>query len=114
MINEEEAAVIRWIYTEYLNGTSISAISRMLIGRGYKLRTSFSRKAILNYLSNVFYIGTHIYPAVYSGTGKDETVENDHAAIIDKNTFEKARVLREKSLVLRHRAIETMKQKEGK
>lgn len=90
VINEEEAAVIRMIYEDYLNAMTISDISRKLVALGYSRRGSFSRKAILNYLSNIFYTGTRIYPAAYSGTGKDETVENDHAAIIDKETFRKA------------------------
>lgn len=90
VINEEEAAVIRMIYDDYLNAMTISDISRKLVALGYNRRGSFSRKAILNYLSNIFYTGTRIYPAAYSGTGKDETLENDHAAIIDKETFNKA------------------------
>lgn len=89
-INEEEAAIIRMIYEDYLNAMIISDIFRKLVAFGYSRRGSFSRKAILNYLSNIFYTGTRIYPATYSGTGKDETVENDHAAIIDKETFRKA------------------------
>ena len=113
MINESEAEVIRGIYKDYLAGVSISDIARNLINQGLVLRKTFSRKSILNYLSNVFYTGTRIYPAAYSGTGKEETVENDHPAIIDKDTFEKVRILREKSLELRYRAMETMKKKKG-
>ena len=112
-INESEAEVIRGIYKDYLAGVSISDIARNLINQGLVLRKTFSRKSILNYLSNVFYTGTRIYPAAYSGTGKEETVENDHPAIIDKDTFEKVRILREKSLELRYRAMETMKKKKG-
>ncbi|MEE5993591.1 MAG: recombinase family protein [Oscillospiraceae bacterium] len=113
VINESEAEVIRGIYKDYLAGVSISDIARNLINQGLVLRKTFSRKSILNYLSNVFYTGTRIYPAAYSGTGKEETVENDHPAIIDKDTFEKVRILREKSLELRYRAMETMKKKKG-
>ncbi|MCM1230293.1 MAG: recombinase family protein [Ruminococcus flavefaciens] len=90
MINEEEAAVIRMIYEDYLNSMTISDISKKLVALGYSRRGSFSHKTILNYLSNIFYTGTRIYPAAYSGTGKDEIVENDHTAIIDKETFRKA------------------------
>ena len=51
---------------------------------------------VLYILSNPFYNGTRIYPAAYSGTGKEEIAENDHAAIISKDVFEQARERREK------------------
>lgn len=92
IINETEAVAVRIVYTDYLNGMSISDISRKMESLGYhSKRGKFSRKLILYLLSNPFYIGTRTYPAVYSGTGKDETVKNDHAAIIDTDTFEKAK-----------------------
>lgn len=102
------------VFADYLNGMSISEISRKMENLGYhSKRGKFSRKLILYLLSNPFYIGTRIYPAAYSGTGKEEIVENAHAAIIDREIFEKARILREKSLEIRKKAIETIK-KEGK
>ena len=92
IINETEAVAVRIVYTDYLNGMSISDISRKMESLGYhSKRGKFSRKLILYLLSNPFYIGTRTYPAAYSGTGKDEIVENDHAAIIDTDTFEKAK-----------------------
>ncbi len=113
VINEEEAAAIQMVYADYLSGISISDISRKMESLGYhSKRGKFSRKMILYLLSNPFYIGTHIYPAAYSGTGKEEIAENDHPAIIDKETFEKAKVLREKSLSLRRKAMETARRKE--
>ena len=113
VINEVEADVIRSVYDDYLNGMSISAISRKNEALGHhSKRGRFSNRFILYLLSNPFYIGTRTYPAAYSGTGKEETVENDHPGIIDKETFEKARVLREKSLELRHRAMEKIKKRD--
>ena len=50
---------------------------------------------VLYLLSNPFYTGTRIYPAAYSGTGKEEIVKNDHDAIISEEQFEKARERRE-------------------
>ena len=115
VINENEAAVIRSVYADYLSGMSISDISRKNEAAGHKSkRGSFSRGFVLYLLKTPFYIGTRTYPAAYSGTGQDEIVENDHPAIIDRETFEKAKALRERSVALRHRAIETMKKKEGK
>lgn len=115
VINESEAAVIRTVYDDYLSGMTISDISRKNEALGHhSKRGSFSRKFVLYLLSNPFYTGSRTYPAAYSGTGKDETVENDHEAIIDRSTFEKARILREKSLELRHKAIGTMKNREDK
>lgn len=96
IINEEEATAIRMVYEDYLNGVSISDISRKMESLGYhSKRGKFSRKLVLYLLSNPFYIGTRIYPAAYSGTGKDEIIENDHIAIISKEQFEKARERRE-------------------
>ena len=96
IICEEEAEAVRMIYEDYLNGVTISEISRKMERLGYQTsRGKFSRKTVLNYLSNVFYIGTRIYPAAYSGTRKDEIAENDHPAIITREQFEKARKRRE-------------------
>ena len=112
VINEQEAAVIRSVYSDYLAGTSISEISRKNESLGHhSKRGRFSRKFILYLLSNPFYTGERTYPAAYSGTGQDEIAKNDHPAIVDEQTFEKAKVLREKSLTLRHKAMETARKK---
>lgn len=97
IINEVEAETIRMVYDDYLNDMSISEISRKMESLGYRnKRGRFSRKMVLYILSNPFYNGTRIYPAAYSGTGKEEIAENDHAAIISKDVFEQARERREK------------------
>lgn len=102
IINEQEAKAIRMVYDDYLNGMTISEISRKMESLGYhSKRGKFSRRMVLYILSNPFYTGTRIYPAVYSGTGKEEIIENDHAAIISKEVFEQARERREK-YVKRH------------
>ena len=102
IINELEAKAVRMIYDEYLNGTTISEISRQMESLCYhRKRGKFSRKMVLYILSNLFYTGTRIYPAAYSGTGKEEIIENDHAAIISKDVFEQAQERREK-YVKRH------------
>lgn len=112
VINEKEAAVIRTVYDDYLAGMSISDISRKNESLGHhSKRGKFSRKFILYLLSNPFYIGTRTYPAAYSGTGQDEIVEHDHDGIIDRKTFEKAKILREKSMTLRRKAMETARKK---
>lgn len=99
VVNEVEAVAVRIVFADYLNGMSISDISRKMEHLGYRSkRGKFSRKLILYLLSNPFYIGTRVYPAAYSGTGKEEIVENDHAAVIDRDTFEKAQILRENRL----------------
>ena len=96
IICEEEAEAVRMVYEDYLNEMTISDISRKMESLGYHgKRTGFSRKMVLYLLSNPFYIGTRIYPAAYSGTGKDEIVENDHPAIVTREQFEKARERRE-------------------
>ncbi|HAJ96750.1 MAG TPA: recombinase [Ruminococcus sp.] len=96
VINEEEAEAVRMVYEDYLNEMTISDISRKMENLGYhSKRGRFSRKLVLYLLSNPFYTGTRIYPAAYSGTGKEETVRNDHDAIITEEQFEKARERRE-------------------
>lgn len=111
-VNETEAAVIRTVYNDYLAGMSISDISRKNESLGHhSKRGGFSRKFILYLLSNPFYTGVRTYPAAYSGTGQDETVEHDHDGIIDRETFEKVKILREKSMTLRRKAMETARKK---
>ena len=96
IINEEEAKAVRMVCEDYLNNMSISDISRKMESLGYKSkRGKFSRKIVLYILSNPFYKGTRIYPAAYSGTGKEEVVENDHPAIISAEEYEKIRERRE-------------------
>ena len=96
-IDETESKAVRMVYEDYLNGVSISEISRKMESLGYHSRRGkFSRKMVLYILSNPFYMGTRIYPATYSGTGKEEIIENDHAAVISKAEFEQARERREK------------------
>ena len=96
-INEPEAETVRMVYNYYNSGMTISDISRRMEVVGYKSkRGSFSRKFILYLLKNPFYIGTRIFPASYSGTGKEEIVVDDHEAIVSCEDYEKARERREK------------------
>lgn len=96
VICEPEAEAVRLVFQHYNAGMTISDISRKMEAAGYKtVRGQFSRGTVRHILGNEFYLGRRVYPANYSGTGKEETVENDHPAIISRDDFEKARVRRE-------------------
>lgn len=96
-ISEPEAEGIRLIFEYYNNGTAASEISREMKRLGYKsFRGGFSRDMVMNILSNRFYLGERTYRAEISGTGKEETVIDDHEPIISMEDFKKANERREK------------------
>lgn len=97
VIYEPEAEGVRLVYKLYNDGMTISDISRKMESLGYKSkRGKFTRKIVLYILQNPFYIGTRIFPAHYSGTGKEETVLNDHEPIVTLHAYEQAKERREK------------------
>ena len=57
------------------------------------------------------YSGRRTLAARYSGTGKDEVIENDHDAIIDPELFAKVQELREISWKKQARRLATNKAK---
>ena len=108
---ESEAKAVRMVYDDYISGMTISDISRKMENLGYKsTRGKFTRKMVLYILSNRFYTGERFFPKNYSGTGKDETVLNDHEPIIDMDKFEAAKTRREK-YAERHNNTRNNKQK---
>ncbi|MCH3999347.1 MAG: recombinase family protein [Lachnospiraceae bacterium] len=98
----EEAEVVRRIYREYLSGKSKRSIytdlnkDSIIAANG----ESWSATSISNVLRNVTYTGTMILQKTYSPDFKSHesrpnngeltkyVIENDHEAIIDKETFE--------------------------
>ncbi len=89
-VNPYEAEQVKKIFDWYLSGTSLKAIADRLTEEGYKNRYSSwnSWTSVRNILSNPIYTGQ-----LHFG---DVIVENAHEAIITKEQFESAKILRDK------------------
>jgi site-specific DNA recombinase len=93
LVNEYEAAQVRKIYEWYLDGMSPLKIAARLRSEGYTNRYgSWSERgghiSVLNVLSGEVYLGTLKYGEV--------VVENAHEAIVEREQFERVRVVRSK------------------
>jgi site-specific DNA recombinase len=100
----EEAEVVRRIYRDYLAGNSKRSICTALNKDGIPAANgeTWSSTSISNVLRNVTYTGTLILQKVYSSDFRTRkirpnqgelpkyVIENDHEAIIDKETFQAA------------------------
>lgn len=98
VINEEEAVAIRRIYSDFLNDVPLRHTSRWLKEHGYAWTVTFIRYA----LQNPVYTGDLILQRYFTEnhrthkTLKNEGqlpkyhVHNNHEAIIDRETFDKA------------------------
>lgn len=79
-INENEAAIVRRIFEEYLSGKTLLQIGKGLSEEGiayYKDRTTWSKQAVRRILENAHYTGDKEYPT-----------------IVDRKIFRKANDLR--------------------
>ena len=87
-VNPYEAEQVRKIYEWYLNGESLGGISKRLHEAGYTNRYSSwnSWTSIRNILSNEIYTGQLHFGGVI--------IENAHEAIISKEQFNMAQVIR--------------------
>ena len=75
-IVQEEAAIVKRIFKEYLSGESLSAIARRLTSECvvfFKDKTQWSKNAVCRILDNVHYTGDEDYPR-----------------IIDRDTYQRA------------------------
>ena len=103
----EETAVVRWIFSSYLNGRSLKWIAEALIAKGISPRREpglWTEVGIRYILTNEKYIGDSLCQKSYTrgfpfvrkkncGEQMQYYVENTHPAIIDKEAFEKAQAL---------------------
>lgn len=92
LVNEDEAARVRRIFTRYLEIGSVHALQRELASQGIvsKLRTistgrtsggqPFSRGALFHLLRNQIYLGKIVH--------KDQVFEGAHEGIVDPDQFE--------------------------
>jgi site-specific DNA recombinase len=95
LVNEDEAATVRHIFTRYLEIGSVHALQRELAGQGInsKQRTfstgrtsggqAFSRGALFHLLRNQIYLGKIVH--------KDQVFEGAHDAIVDADLFERVK-----------------------
>ena len=114
----DEAKIVRLVFHLYAEGNSIQTISQKVAAAGY---TSFRGKASTHFISRMLdderYTGRRILLARYSGTGREEVIENDHEPIIDPDLFAKVQVLRaakREKHAGRHFAPATKEVKDGK
>lgn len=91
----EEAEMVRLVYRLYAEGMKITAIRKEIEAAGYaSFRGKVSHRFITRMLDDERYSGRRTLDARYSGTGKDEVIENDHEAIIDPELFARVQELR--------------------
>lgn len=104
VINEEQAEIIRYIFSEFLNGKGTSKIAADLEKQGAITSTGLERRSaayITRVLRNPFYSGTSVYRKQYvpdyleqkhkTNYGEVEKiiVEGKHEPIISKEDFKK-------------------------
>ena len=103
-INEEEASIIKLIFSMYLNGQGGERICNFLNENNYKAPKGkhWSKTSIYGMLENMAYIGTTAYNKRprrgqrYNDKTEWVIVENTHPPIIDKADFEKVQEMRKK------------------
>lgn len=111
----EEAEMIRLVFRLYAKGMKIEHIRREVEAAGYtSFRGKISHKFITRMLDDARYIGRRTLDARYSGTGKDEVIENDHDPIVDMPLWEKVQKLRSVSWQKQARRLATWEEQHGK
>lgn len=111
----EEADAVRFIFKEYLNGSSFVAIAKKLDEKGVKSvngKDRFPPISVRKILENEEYTGCQIYQRTYAPaprklkTNKGELpmyrVDGHHEAIIDPETFEAAQITRKERGLKNH------------
>lgn len=104
IVNEEQAEIVRFIYSEYLNGKGTVSIADELTRREAKTSTgltNWSAAYISRVLRNPFYSGTIVYrksyipdyleqkPKMNYGEVEQVIVEGRHEPIVSKEDFKK-------------------------
>ena len=114
IINEEQAEIVKFIYSEFLNGKGSTTIKYELEQKGYKTPTGLTRWSssyVTRILRNPFYSGTIVYRKSYIpdyleqkakinyGEVEKIVVEGKHEPLVTKEDFEKAqKILNEHSV----------------
>lgn len=81
VVNEQEAVIVREIFTRVSEGEQLTSICRSLNERGLRTKTGaeWTLSSLNKFLSNVRYIGTYVY--------KGEQFPNKIPAIVEENLF---------------------------
>ncbi|MCR5001976.1 MAG: recombinase family protein [Lachnospiraceae bacterium] len=110
VINEEQAKVVRRIFSEYISGKSSTAIAKGLQTDGIPTASGEGRwdcSAVMRILQNEKYKGDALIQKTYTesflthkavknnGELPSYYIEDDHEAIVSKEVFELAQVVRE-------------------
>ena len=107
VINEEEAMVVRYIFSSYADGVGYNQIVRYLNANGYhsKRGRAFGKNSIHDLLKNIRYTGVYTFnmKQVKDSAGKRNNrpkpreeqiiIEGGMPAIIDKETFNRVQLL---------------------
>lgn len=108
----EEAEMVRLVFRLYADGMTLSDIRRRLEADGYhSYRGKVSNKFVSRMLDDERYIGRRTLKAHFSGTGRDEVIENDHEPIIDMELFAQVQELRAVSWQKQQKRLATNKAK---
>ena len=99
-IAPEEAEIIQAIFTDYLNGMGLTAISKKCAKRGFKISTAGVSSVIRNekytgdMLLQKYFLSDHIFKRKVKNTGQlpQYYVKDHHEAIISKDMFEAVQV----------------------
>ena len=82
LIDEEKAEIVKYVFSEYLNGKTIKEVTQMLNDEGFYHRgKKFDMNVVNRMLRNTKYIGIYTHDGI--------TYTNTYPQIIDKNIFEK-------------------------
>lgn len=127
VINEEQAAIVRYIFDRYVCGVNSNTIARELNEKGIRtLRgTIWRADSVLRILRNEKYVGdlemqktitknflTH-QASVNTGEAPKYYVENHHVGIIDRFTWDKVQLMFKEQGVKASRADTEEKKKRG-
>lgn len=108
IVNEEQAKIVKFIYSSYLSGDGTTIIANELEKLGYLTATGkkkWSASYIARVLQNPFYCGTIVYRKSYipdfleqkpkknNGEVEQVIVEGKHTPIISKEDFEKVQMI---------------------
>lgn len=108
VVNEEQAEIVRYIYSEYLNGNGTVKIADELTKKGVPTSTgltTWSASYVSRVLRNPFYCGTIVYRKSYIpdyleqkakinyGEVEKVVVEGRHEPLISKEDFQKAQAI---------------------
>lgn len=80
-IDEEKAEVVKYAFSEYLNGKTIKEVTQMLNDEGFYHRgKKFDMNVVNRMLKNTKYIGIYTHDGI--------TYRNTYHQIIDKDVFD--------------------------